>query len=95
VGIERFQRICFSNESKLCPEKAGHCHVRLRKGEDLPTKYFRPRVMFHGGLEIMVWGMISCMGDRVLIRLDMTLDGEGYLQLLKKKPGGEAFWITV
>jgi len=32
----------------------------------------------------MVWGMISYEGDRVLERLDNTLDGPGYLNLLKR-----------
>jgi len=35
--------------------------------------------MFHGGLELMVWGMIAYEGDRVIERLDNTLEGSGYL----------------
>jgi len=41
-------------------------------------------MIFHGGLEVMVWEMISYEGDSVLERLDNTLDGPGYLNLLKR-----------
>jgi len=39
--IERFYRVCFSDESKLCPQKQGRPRVRVRKGEVLPPQYFR------------------------------------------------------
>jgi len=91
--IERFHQICFTDESKLCQVKAGRARVRLRKGEVLPAKYHRKRVMFHGGLEVMVWGMISYEGDRVRERLDNTLDGPGYWNLLKRCVRWRGLWM--
>lgn len=84
-GIERWQQICFTDESKLCPEKCGRSVVRLRKSEKCPPQYYRKREMYHGGLEIMVWGMISYQGDRVIVLIEGTLDGVGYLRMLKKE----------
>jgi len=54
LGIERFQEICFNDESKLCTVKSGRPCVRLRKSEALPPENRQKRVMFHGGLEVMV-----------------------------------------
>jgi len=47
--------------------------------------------MFHGGFEVMAWGMISCMGDRVLVRLCNTLNGSGYLRLLQREMRWKGF----
>jgi len=48
-------------------------------------------VTFHGGLEVMAWEMISYLGDRVLVRLDNTLNGLGYLGLLQREVRWEGF----
>ena len=84
VGDRKPLSNMFIHESKLCSEKQGRPRVRVRKGEVLPPQYYRKRMMFHRGLEVMAWGMISYLGDRILVRLDKTLNGPGYLRLLPK-----------
>jgi len=49
--------------------------------------------MFHGGLEVMAWGMVSYLGDRVLVRLDNTLNGPGCLHLLQREVRWERFQV--
>jgi len=65
-------------------KKSGRPSVRLKEGKALPHEYHPKRVMFHCGLEVMVWGMISYEGDLVLERLDNTLDDPSYLSFLKR-----------
>jgi len=91
VGDRKPLSNMFTHESKLCPEKQGRPRVRVRKGEVLPPQYYRKRVTFHGGLEVMAWEMISYLGDRVLVRLDNTLNGLGYLGLLQREVRWEGF----
>jgi len=47
--------------------------------------------MFHGGLEVMAWGMISYVRDRVLRGLDNTLNGPEYLRILQREVRWEEF----
>jgi len=41
----------------------------------------------------MAWGMVSYLGDRVLVRLDNTLNGPGYLHLLQREVRWEGFQV--
>ena len=53
----------FSDESKMCPEKCGKHFVRKKNNESWNDKrFFKEEKAYHGGLEIMVWGIISVDG---------------------------------
>jgi len=47
--------------------------------------------MFHGRLEVMVWEIISYLGDQVLVRLDNTVNSPSYLSLLQREVRWEGF----
>lgn len=40
--------------------------------------------MYHGGMEILVWGAISFNGPLKLIRIDGSLNSEKYIEILKE-----------
>jgi hypothetical protein len=76
-----FEKIVFSDESDLFPQKCGRLYVRKFKAEQVCLDYASPSR--HDARTIKVWSIISFSGVGPLIRYDGTIDGERYLGFLK------------
>lgn len=81
-GLDEWSTVLFSDESKLYEQSGGIPYIRRRRNEVLPPRYWIPRRMYHGGMEIMVWGFISYEGPQELRRIEGRLDAHSYLELL-------------
>jgi len=76
-----FEKIIFSDESDLFPQKCGRLFVRKFKKEQICLDYALP--LRHDPRTIKVWGMISFSGVGPLVLYDGTIDGERYLEFLE------------
>lgn len=72
-----WNQIFFSDECKLFPEKGGKLYVRKKEEENwTEEKFMVQESLFHGGLEIMIWGCICSAGPVDLIWLHSSLTSE-------------------
>jgi transposase len=81
--VEDWQNVVFSDESRLFCQFRGTRWVRRNRGQTIPSRYQNHRIMFHGGLELMVWGYIHGNGVGDLVRIDDRLNAARYLQILR------------
>ena len=80
-GVEDWKKVVFSDEAgfQLFPGKTPY--VRRREGESLDDACLIPTVK-HGGGSILVWGCFNAAGVGVLKRIEGTITGEAYRQIL-------------
>ncbi|KAL4463562.1 hypothetical protein ABPG72_018817 [Tetrahymena utriculariae] len=79
------EKIIFTDESNLSPQKQGEIFVRAAKGSQIPNKYFRLKEMYNVGKQIIVWGAISSTGPVALFRIEGTLNGQSYIEILQSQ----------
>lgn len=79
--MEDWKKVVFSDEAgfQLFPGKTPY--VRRREGESLDDACLIPTVK-HGGGSILVWGCFNAAGVGVLKRIEGTITGEAYRQIL-------------
>jgi transposase len=79
---EEWKKIVFTDECKLFASKNGVDFIRRKDGEIL-EEYDQVTQMFHGGKEIMVWGMISYDGPIEFLRVKGKLDSHNFIELIE------------
>jgi len=77
-----YEKIVFSDESDIFPNKCGKLYIRRLKDEDLDLS-FGP-ASNRDSRTVKVWGFIGFNTVGPLVRYYGTLDGVKYLELLKK-----------
>ncbi len=77
-----WSNVIFSDESRFCLINDRPVSVRRRKGEEYLPECLNP-TMKHGGGGIMVWGCISSKGVGRLYKVNGTVNGEYYINILK------------
>ena len=82
LGVEDWHAWVFSDESSFpLINSNGRIYVRRLLNEAMQEDTVQPYSAF--SKKIMVWGAISSAGVGPLVRVDGTLNGEGYLQMLR------------
>ena len=81
--VEDWTDVIFTDESKIFCQKSGSCLVRRFKGEEIARSYYIPRQMYHGGLEMMVWGSVSGNGVGRIVKLEGKIDAFKMLEILE------------
>lgn len=82
--VEDWKQVIFSDETVIAARPSDAHKLRWTK----PTRGLNPRLVVPtvrgGGANIMAWGCISRYGFHDFIRLDGTVTGTGYVEVLQK-----------
>lgn len=83
-GIDFWEKVIFSDESKFCIYKSdGRVLTWRKQGDALAEKHIQATVK-HGGAGVMVWGCMSAAGVGELVFIDEIMDKGLYLNILKE-----------
>lgn len=82
--VEKWGTVIFSDEAKFMLHGSdGAQYCRRGPNEAFKPQYVDPRVK-HGGGSVMVWGCITRIGFGRLVRIEGTMDGDLYCEVLEK-----------
>jgi len=72
----------FKDECKICCTKSGINFIRKRIGEEWTDKMVNAENLYHGGIEVMVWGMISSEGALEMVEVTGRMKADDYITIL-------------